>query len=211
MKKLILVPMMCIAIIASAQFDYKTYLKKTFKFSTFYVAANGGTSLSDVDVYSVTNGEQVMNELNKMYVDTPSTEYNSISAFAGKVMLHFTKKYFSFVEAYEMGNTKVRPENMRYEVILHMGDVDPSNPVKDFFHKYTGFWTDYQNLEYFASNVFVHKTNLKNNFRIIGAFQQSKEVEALDPENFPFGKVIDFHTIMEYYNNYYVKGKKKTS
>ena len=162
-------------------------------------------------VYSVTDGAQVMRELSKMYIDTPSTEYNSISAFAGKVMLHFTKKYFSFVEAYEMGNTKVRPENMRYEVILHMGDVDPSNPVKDFFHKYAGFWTDYQKLEYFASNVFVHKTNLKNNFRIIGAFQQSKEVEALDPENFPFGKVIDFDTIMEYYNNYYLKGKKKTS
>ena len=30
------------------------FLKKTFKFSTFYVAANGGTSISDVDVYSVT-------------------------------------------------------------------------------------------------------------------------------------------------------------
>ena len=28
-------------------------IKKTFKFSTFYIAANGGTSLSDQDVYSV--------------------------------------------------------------------------------------------------------------------------------------------------------------
>ena len=34
------------------------FLKKTFKFSTFYVAANGGTSISDVDVYSVTDGLQ---------------------------------------------------------------------------------------------------------------------------------------------------------
>ena len=31
-------------------------LKKLFKFSTFYAAANGGTSVSDVDVFSVTNG-----------------------------------------------------------------------------------------------------------------------------------------------------------
>ena len=31
-------------------------LKKVFKFSTFYGAINGGTSISDVDVYSVTNG-----------------------------------------------------------------------------------------------------------------------------------------------------------
>ena len=34
------------------------FLKKTFKFSTFYVAANGGTSISDVDVFSVTDGLQ---------------------------------------------------------------------------------------------------------------------------------------------------------
>ena len=28
-------------------------IKKAFKFSTFYIATNGGTSLSDQDVYSV--------------------------------------------------------------------------------------------------------------------------------------------------------------
>ena len=105
------------------------FLKKTFKFSTFYVAANGGTSISDLDVYSVTDGVEVMKELGKIYVDTPSIVYNSIAGFPDKVIPHFTRKYFSFVEAYEMGDTKVRPENMRYEVIIHMGDVDPSNPV----------------------------------------------------------------------------------
>ena len=31
-------------------------LKKTFKFATFYGAINGGNSVSDVDVFSVTNG-----------------------------------------------------------------------------------------------------------------------------------------------------------
>ena len=35
-----------------AQIDFK----KILKFSTFYVAANGGNSISDVDVFSVTNG-----------------------------------------------------------------------------------------------------------------------------------------------------------
>jgi len=56
MRKLITIIAMCIAFGANAQFDYKEFCKKTFKFSTFYVAANGGTSISDVDVYSVTNG-----------------------------------------------------------------------------------------------------------------------------------------------------------
>jgi len=36
--------------------DWSKKVKKVFKFSTFYGAVNGGTSLSDVDVYSVTNG-----------------------------------------------------------------------------------------------------------------------------------------------------------
>lgn len=31
-------------------------VKKLFKFATFYGAVNGGTSISDVDIYSVTNG-----------------------------------------------------------------------------------------------------------------------------------------------------------
>ena len=31
-------------------------LKKYFKFATFYAAASGGTSISDVDVFSVKNG-----------------------------------------------------------------------------------------------------------------------------------------------------------
>ena len=35
---------------------FKRSLKKTFKFATFYGAINGGNSVSDVDVFSVTNG-----------------------------------------------------------------------------------------------------------------------------------------------------------
>ena len=55
MKKLILL-FLLISNIAYAQFDYKAFCKKTFKFSTFYAAASGGTSVSDVDVFSVKNG-----------------------------------------------------------------------------------------------------------------------------------------------------------
>ena len=42
--------------IATAQTFDKEDFKKLFKFSTFYAAVNGGTSLSDVDVFSVNNG-----------------------------------------------------------------------------------------------------------------------------------------------------------
>ena len=50
MKKLIIL-FLLISNLAAAQ-----GIKKLFKFSTFYAAASGGTSLSDVDVFSVTNG-----------------------------------------------------------------------------------------------------------------------------------------------------------
>ena len=36
--------------------SYSQNLKSIFKYSTFYGAINGGTSISDVDIYSVTNG-----------------------------------------------------------------------------------------------------------------------------------------------------------
>ena len=71
------------------------------------------------------------------------------------------------------------------------------------------FYKDFIKQVDFITKQFVYPTNLKNNFRVIGAYQQSKEVEALDPENFPFGEVVEFETIMDYYENYYIKGKKK--
>ena len=43
--------------------------KKYFKFATFYAAANGGNSISDIDVFSVTNG------LETVTVETPY-DYN---------------------------------------------------------------------------------------------------------------------------------------
>ena len=55
MKKLVLLLLTLFTLNVSAQ-ELKVDLKKIFKFSTFYGAINGGTSISDVDVYSVTNG-----------------------------------------------------------------------------------------------------------------------------------------------------------
>jgi len=53
MKYKILLLLFCISLTASAQ------LKKAFKFSTFYVAANGGTSIAEQDVYSI-NGSTLV-------------------------------------------------------------------------------------------------------------------------------------------------------
>jgi len=59
MKWLLLTLLSVICITSEAQ------IKKIFKFSTFYVAANGGTSISDRDVFSVSS------QLTKEIVETP--------------------------------------------------------------------------------------------------------------------------------------------
>ena len=59
MKKIILLFLALVTLNVSAQDDkpsLKSKVKKTFKFATFYGAVNGGNSISDLDVYSVTNG-----------------------------------------------------------------------------------------------------------------------------------------------------------
>ena len=51
MKKLILLILFIVPTIG-----YGQDIKEFFKFGTIYGAVNGNTSISDVDVYSVTNG-----------------------------------------------------------------------------------------------------------------------------------------------------------
>ena len=60
MKKLIIVLLTtlisCVApkkCCAQEEWDFEKWFKKTTKFSTLYAAVNGGTSLSNVDVFSV--------------------------------------------------------------------------------------------------------------------------------------------------------------
>ena len=54
MKNILIFLILLLSFTSNAQVE----LKKYFKFSTFYGAINGGTSISDVDVYSITNGLQ---------------------------------------------------------------------------------------------------------------------------------------------------------
>ena len=56
MVRTLIILLLFVSNITVAQtFDIKD-VKKMFKYSTFYAAVNGGTSLSDVDIFSVDNG-----------------------------------------------------------------------------------------------------------------------------------------------------------
>ena len=54
-RKLIIL-LLLVSNITVAQTFGKEEIKSLLKYSTFYTAVNGGTSLSDVDVFSVDNG-----------------------------------------------------------------------------------------------------------------------------------------------------------
>ena len=60
MRKLLviflMIPFLSFGQESKPKIDYKKELKKVFKYATFYGAVNGGNSVSDVDVFSVTNG-----------------------------------------------------------------------------------------------------------------------------------------------------------
>ena len=60
MRNIFLVLLLLLGTVVQAQdkVDVKAKIKKTFKFATFYGAVNGGNSISDVDVFSITNGLQ---------------------------------------------------------------------------------------------------------------------------------------------------------
>ena len=58
MKKIIILFLTVLTACAAPKDCCAQNIKKYFKFATFYAAASGGTSISDVDVFSVTNGLQ---------------------------------------------------------------------------------------------------------------------------------------------------------
>ena len=70
MKKLLVsllvIPFLMFGQTEKKSFDLKKEVKKVFKFSTFYGGVNGGTSLADDDVYSITTGT-----LNESVIETP--------------------------------------------------------------------------------------------------------------------------------------------
>ena len=78
-KRLIILLLLVTNLVTAQTFD-KESVKKLFKFSTFYAAVNGGTSLSDVEVYGVNNG---------LSIQTISTPYDYNFAFGLRKIARF--------------------------------------------------------------------------------------------------------------------------
>ena len=66
MKKLSLILLVILSLNSYSQDITTEKLEEFFKFGTFYGAVNGGTSLSDVDVFSIETGQ-----LTQAVIETP--------------------------------------------------------------------------------------------------------------------------------------------
>ena len=166
------------------------FLKKTFKFSTFYVAANGGTSISDIDIYSVTDGLQTQT------IQTPF-DYNftlgvrKIARFGyeNRANTFYDGTESSFSDAATIG--KVKGFEFLFEAdIKRQEGVDYLD--QNHFLRYVApkwiFKTEYlqdgfADIEYFeASQRYRHKINnkLSLNMGIVQRFAEPYGYNPLD-------------------------------
>ena len=189
MKRILLTLLTLITLNVSAQnsSEWKPKLKKVFKFSTFYGAVNGGTSLSDVDVYSVTNG------LETEIVETPF-DY-SVTFGIRKIarMGYEPKEAFknglenSFSDASTVG--KVKGFEFLFEVDYSRQEgenyLDQHHFLRYVADKYIlkGEYLEdgFADIKYFeTSQRFRYKRNNKLSFNI-GAAQRLSEPYGYDP------------------------------
>ena len=193
MKKILLLVFLLCAFNSNSQ-----DLKKIFKFATFYTAANGGTSISDVDVYSVTNGLQTTtietpfdysltagirkiarfgyeNRANTFYDGTEKSF--SDAATVGKV------KGFEFL--FEVDYTRQQGENYldQHHFLRYISDDGcgktwcPTHYMVKVEYLEDGF----ADIRYFeASERYRYKANTKLSFNV-GAVQRLSEPYGYDP------------------------------
>jgi len=194
MKKL-LVLLFCLPLLVSSQ-----NLKEIFKFGTVYGAVNGGTSLSDEDIYSVTNGLQsAVNE----------TPYDYSILFGVRKMKQFgyqPKEAFkrglesSFSDASTLGNWENNFEFLfqgeykrqqgetyldQHHFIRYAGNDGSEKPLsfKRFVAKIEYLEDGFADIKYFEASerlTYIHP-QVKNLTLNIGAAQRLAEPYGYDP------------------------------
>lgn len=204
MKKLAIVIIVFLASCAAPKEccgqDKKIDLKKIFKFGTVYGAVNGGTSLSDRDVYSVTDG------LNTSIIETPY-DYSIIFGIRKQKKFGYQPKEAfkngtenSFSDAATIGRWTNNVEFLfegefkrqegetyidQHHMIRYIADDGCSNKYcwKHFIAKVEYLQDGFADIEYFeASQRYRHKVDKQGKFSLnIGAVQRLSEPYGYNP------------------------------
>ena len=192
MKKILI--LLLLPLFSYAQID----LQKTFKFSTFYGAINGGTSISDIETFSVTDG------LGVITVQTPY-DYNitlglrKIARFGyeNKANTFYDGSESNYSDAANIGKVKgfeflfevdyKRQEGVEYldqhHFIRYVSDDGCGKKfcLKHFIVKTEYLKDGFADVQYFeTSERYRYKVNNKLSFNI-GATQRMAEPYGYDP------------------------------
>jgi len=192
MKKILI--LLLLPLFSYAQID----LQKTFKFSTFYGAVNGGTSISDIETFSVTDG------LGVITVQTPY-DYNitlglrKIARFGyeNKANTFYDGSESNYSDAANIGKVKgfeflfevdyKRQEGVEYldqhHFIRYVSDDGCGKKfcLKHFIVKTEYLKDGFADVQYFeTSERYRYKVNNKLSFNV-GATQRMAEPYGYDP------------------------------
>ena len=198
MIKKLIVLLLFLSNLTYAQVDIQDILKKNLKFSTFYAAVNGGTSLSDVNVFSIDNG------LSTQTVSTPY-DYNmtiglrKIARFGyeNKAQTFYDGTESNYSDAATVGKVKgfeylfevdyKRQEGVDYmdqhHFIRYSSDDNCDDPlcVNYFAFKVEYLEDGFADIRYFeASERLRHKRNKNLSFNV-GAAHRLAEPYGYDP------------------------------
>ncbi len=162
-------------------------LKKTFKFSTFYVAANGGTSLSDKEVYSLDGSTLLYDTIVTPYDYSLSMGIRKIQRFQYEGTSPFKDgTESSFSDAASIGRSPFEylfeVEYRRQEGVEYLDQHHFIRYVKlKWFTKVEYIKDGFADIEYFEG---THRLRLNGNKKLsfnIGAVQRLAEPYGYDP------------------------------
>lgn len=131
--------------------------------------------------------------------DTKFHKYHAAAALAAKLYTVWKNKKKDLDAQYTNKASKVKPENITVDTVIHMGVPDPVDSIGDFFKKYNDFYTEFLELEEFHLNSYTNGADKTNRYNIIGFFQQVKELEDV----FEFGSIVTPEEFLEEYDKRY--------
>ena len=161
-------------------------IKKAFKFSTFYVAANGGTSLSDEDIYSVDGSTLVYDTIFTPYDYSLTMGIRRIKRFGYEGSTPFKDgTETSFSDAASVGRSPFEylfeVDYKRQEGIEYFDQTHFLRYVKDNWLAKAEYIKDgFADIEYFESSQRLRIGKGKLSFNL-GAVQRLAEPYGYDP------------------------------
>jgi hypothetical protein len=198
MVKRLIILLLLVSNIVTAQTLSKESVKKLFKFSTFYAAVNGGTSLSNAEVFSVNNG------LTTQTISTPY-DYNlslglrKIARFGyeNKANTFYDGTESNYSDAATIGKIRGLEYKFQFDIKRQEGDkyLDQHHFVRYSAHdncgkilcmKHFSFKGEYledgfADIKYFeVSQRYRHEINKNLSFNI-GAVQRLSEPYGYNP------------------------------